>query len=281
MTKGQESGSNKRLGRVSHGFKITVVILFILFSALRLLLIQLYPTTEIIPDKFFLFIAIFIMIYLWVQDLKDFHNLQIINKDLEESHEQLKQAEIDTIASLIEIEEAKDQYTKGHSERVTKYAMAIAEEMHLGDGSKKIISRAGLLHDIGKIGISDDILHKKEQLTEEEWQVIRNHPETGFKVLLPFKFLSYEREIIISHHERYDGKGYPRGLKGENIHLEAMILAVADAFDAMNTKRSYRDPLSKDAIIEELVKSRGGQHSAKVIDAFLTLLNNHPEIWKA
>jgi len=270
----------KNYGRVSHGFKITIVVLLFILTLLRLTLLSYFPSTEIISDKVFLFIVLFIVSYLWIQELIDFYRLLAVNKDLQQAHEQLKQAEIDTIASLIKAEEAKDLYTRGHSERVTEISLVIAQEMHLDSESKSTIARAGILHDIGKIGISDDILNKKEKLTDAEWQVIKGHPENAIKILSPLKFLSSEREIILSHHERYDGKGYPRGLKGENIGLEAMIMAVADAFDAMNSKRAYREPLSRDAINEELIRGRDSQHSAQVIDTFLILLKKRPQLWE-
>lgn len=267
-------------GRVTYSFKITIVILLFFLTLLRLILLLGFPATEIVSDKVFLFIVLLILSYLWIQELIDFYRLLAVNKDLQEAQEQLKQAEIDTIASLIKTEEAKDVYTRGHSEKVTEISLAIAEEMHLDAESKKTLARAGILHDIGKIGISNDILNKKEKLTDSEWQVIKEHPENAIKILTPLRFLSAEREIILSHHERYDGKGYPRGLKGEDICLEAMILAVADAFDAMNSQRPYRKPLIRDAIIEELIQGRDSQHSAQVTDTLLILLNKRPQFWE-
>lgn len=267
-------------GRVTYSFKITVVILLFLLTLLRLILLLGFPATEIVADKVFLFIVLLILSYLWIQELIDFYNLLAVNKDLQEAQEQLKQAEVDTIASLIKTEEAKDVYTRGHSEKVTEMSLAIAEEMHLDGESKKTLARAAILHDIGKIGISNDILNKKEKLTDSEWQVIKEHPENAIRILTPLRFLSAEREIILSHHERYDGKGYPRGLKGEDICLEAMILAVADAFDAMNSERPYRKPLIRDAIIEELIHGRDSQHSAQVTDTLLILLKKRSQLWE-
>ena len=121
---------------------------------------------------------------------------------------------------------------------------------------------------------------KKEKLTDEEWNVIKSHPDKGEEILKSLKFLSIERDIILSHHERYDGKGYPRGIKGSQIRLEALILALADAFDAMNSARSYRQPLSREAIVSELERSRDTQHSAKILDAFLGLLKKRPDLWE-
>ncbi|MFZ5801067.1 MAG: HD-GYP domain-containing protein [Candidatus Omnitrophota bacterium] len=275
----QTAAAGKKTKTVTPEFKIFVVILLFLLTALRLALIYFFPQTEVISDKVYLFVALYIIFYLWIQEMIDYHKLIKINEELRDAHEQLQAAEIDTISSLIKAEEAKDVYTRGHSERVTKIALAIAEEMGLGDEEKRLIGRSGLLHDIGKIGISDAVLNKKEKLSDEEWQLIKNHSENGVKILEPLKFLEIERRIILAHHERYDGKGYPQGLRGEDIRRESLILAVADAFDAMNSKRSYRDPLTPEAILAELNRCKGYQHSAAVVDAFLRALKKKPELW--
>ena len=269
----------KRLG-VSNAFKLSMVILLFVLTLIRLACALYFPSIDIIPDKILMAVTLFIIVYLWVREVRDYHRLLLLHEDLQEAHEQLKSAEIDTIASLIKAEEEKDEYTRGHSERVTKLALAIADEMNLAPDKKLLISRAGILHDIGKIGISDAILCKKERLTDSEWCVIKSHPDLGDKILEPLKFLPLEREIILSHHEHYDGHGYPRALKGDQIRIEALILAVADAFDAMNSARSYRQPLDRSAVISELERSRGTQHSAQVVDTFLRLLRKRPELWE-
>ena len=278
MEKSLKSAS--KLRSISRNFKIATVILLFLLTAIRLALYFSFPKAEIISDKVFLSIVFFIVSYLWIQEVRDYYYLLALNKNLEEAHEQLERAEVDTIASLIKTEEAKDLSTSGHSERVTRVALAIAEEMHLSDEVKKSIARAGILHDIGKINISDDILFKKEKLTDAEWEIIRSHPEEAARILEPLKFLSKERDIILDHHERHDGTGYPRGLKGDEIPIESAILAVADTFDAMNFVRPYRDALGEKEIIVELAASRGRQHSPKVVDVFLELLEKKPELWK-
>lgn len=266
--------------RVSYGFKIATVLLLFFLTSFRLILLFYFPNAVIIPDKVLLFIILAIVLYLWVQELRDFYNLLALNKDLRDAHEQLKRAEIDTIASLVKAEEEKDLYTCGHSGRVTEISLAIAEEMNLDEEAKKIIWRAGILHDIGKIGISDAILNKKERLTEEEWKVIKSHSEKGYKILEPLKFLEFERDVILSHHERCDGAGYPDGRREAQIRREALIIAVADAFDAMNSKRAYREPLSRATIISELTVSRGTQHSKEIVDVLLRLLEKNPRLWE-
>jgi putative nucleotidyltransferase with HDIG domain len=272
--------SASKLRSISRNFKITTVILLFLLTAIRLALYFYFPGSEIISDKVFLSVVFCIVTYLWIQEVRDYYYLLALNKNLEEMHEQLERSEIETIASLIKTEEAKDLSTSGHSERVTKISLAIAEGMHLSDEVMKSIARAGILHDIGKINISDAILFKQEKLTDAEWEIIRSHPEEAARILEPLKFLSKERDIILDHHERYDGTGYPRGLKGDEIPIESAILAVADTFDAMNFVRPYRDALGEKEIIVELAASRGKQHSPKVIDVFLELLKKRPELWK-
>lgn len=257
-----------------------MVILLFSLTLMRLAMLFYYPGTEIISDKILLTTILFIVSYLWIREVRDYQHLLLLNENLIRSHEKLKAAEIDTITSLIKAEEEKDEYTRGHSERVTKIALAIAREMNFSEEKKKILERAGILHDIGKIGISDAVLQKKEPLNDEDWRVIRSHPDKAEEILKPLKFLLAERAIILSHHERYDGKGYPRGLKGHEISREALILAVADAFDAMNSARAYRQPLSKDTIISELKRSSGGQHSPEAVSALLELLKKKPSLWE-
>ena len=266
--------------KASHGFSISMVGLLFAIMLMRLALIIYLPNAEVTFDKRLLIAMLFIIAYLWMQEDRDYHCLLALNKGLKISHEQLKRAEIDVINSLVIAEEEKDEYARGHSERVTRIALAIAREMGLDDHKKKIIERAGMLHDIGKIGISDLILGKKGKLTDEEWAIIRRHPDKTEEILKPLKFLTEEREIMLSHHERYDGSGYPRGLNNNQIKKEAYILAVADAFDAMNSLRAYREPLSREKIISELKKSSGTQHSPEVVDALFRLLEKKPELWQ-
>jgi putative nucleotidyltransferase with HDIG domain len=274
----EEAGFKKaNSGHVSHGFKILAFLLLFALIAVRVLYDK---SPEILPDKLLLFIAVWLIGYLWWQELRDYYNLLRLHASLEKSYEQLKRSEVDTIATLAKALEAKDRYTSGHSERVTNIALAIAEEMKLAGRQKDIIVRSGMLHDIGKIGLSDSILNKKEKLTEDEWRFIKVHPLKAFEMLKPLKFLSAVRDAIVSHHENYDGSGYPYGLKGKEIPVEAMILAVADAFDAMNSKRAYREPLVKKDIINELNRLRGTKYAPEVIDAFFALVEKNPSLWQ-
>jgi putative nucleotidyltransferase with HDIG domain len=188
--------------------------------------------------------------------------------------ENTQQTYYETIRSLAQALEARDAYTKGHSERVTRYALETAREMGLSDHSRKVIRYAGLLHDIGKIGISDSILHKRLKLTDEDWEAIRSHPLFGDSILGPLKFLQEAQAIVLRHHERYDGSGYPGHLKGEEIPLEARIIAVADAYDAMTSDRPYRQAMDHQTAVGEIEESAGRQFDPTVVEAFLSVVDN-------
>ena len=179
----------------------------------------------------------------------------------------------ETISGLAQALEARDSYTRGHSERVTSYALALGRELGLNDEDTQIISYAGMLHDIGKIGIADAILRKPTSLTAEDRKVIETHPAFGDNILGPIKFLERAQQIVLHHHERWDGTGYPDRLKGEGIPLMARIVAVADSFDAMTSDRPYRKAYSREAAVKEIVAKAGTQFDPKVVDAFLKVVD--------
>jgi HD-GYP domain-containing protein (c-di-GMP phosphodiesterase class II) len=198
-------------------------------------------------------------------------------EDLNRQLERNRKLFLQTVMALATAIEAKDRYTSGHTERVSKYALIVAEEVRK---IKKIpktewekflenLKIASLLHDIGKIGIKEDVLNKKGVLTAEERREIEKHPLVGFSIL---KHVEEFQEPILGvkyHHERYDGKGYPEGLKGKKISLIAQIISVADAFDAMTSDRPYRPALKKEEAIREIKENRGKQFSPLIVDAFL------------
>ena len=186
--------------------------------------------------------------------------------------EHTQQTYYETIRSLAQALEARDSYTQGHSERVTRYALLVAEQMDLSEHQRKVLHYAGMLHDIGKIGISDSILHKRVQLSDDEWETIRSHPLFGDTILGPIKFLSDAQQIVLHHHERYDGSGYPGRLRGDEIPLEARIIAVADAFDAMTSDRPYRVAMERDKAIAEISRASGQQFDPRVVEAFLVAI---------
>lgn len=175
---------------------------------------------------------------------------------------------INTLQSLVAAIEARDSYTQQHSQRVTELSVRIAEEMDCSQEEIDTIKFAGILHDIGKISISDAILLKPGKLTKEEIKVIQTHPLAGEKILRPLGLLPTEKAIVKHHHERWDGKGYPDGLTGCEVPLLARIIAVADSYDAMTSNRPYR--LAKDSkkAVDELIRCSGTQFDKDIVDAF-------------
>jgi cyclic di-GMP phosphodiesterase len=165
----------------------------------------------------------------------------------------------------------KDADTEGHCQRVTAYTILIARRMGVEQNALRHIARGAFLHDIGKMGIPDSILRKPGPLTEEEWQVMRRHTEIGYVALRNIPFLRPAAQIVLTHQEHYDGRGYPKGLRGEEIPLGARIFAVADAFDAMISERPYRHAMSIEAAREEIRRNAGTQFDPKVVEVFLSL----------
>lgn len=239
-----------------------------------------FPDANLLPPEAILSFAIVLIGYIWVQEFRDRERLLVLNKSLGIAHEQLKQAEIDAIASLILTEEAKNPYVRGHSKRVAQFAVMVAKEMGLDKEKQTVLERAGILHDIGKIGIVDNILNKPDRLSPEEWEVMRQHPRNAVEILKPLKFLSREKDIILHHHERIDGAGYPDQLLGKDIPLESRVIAVVDSFDAMNSERSYRKPWSNDIVLNELKRVSGTQLDSDIVKVFQRIIEGNPQVWE-
>ncbi|BES66781.1 HD-GYP domain-containing protein [Gottschalkiaceae bacterium SANA] len=183
----------------------------------------------------------------------------------------MKDAYLVTISALASSMDAKDHYTQGHSERVSQYAEAIAKKMNLGYDEVENVRTAALLHDIGKIGVPDTILNKPGRLNDEEYKICQRHAEIGHSIVHGISYLKKSEEIIRSHHEHYNGKGYPDGLAGDNVALETYIVALADAYDAMSSDRPYRNALPEEKILSIIAKERGQQFHPEVVDVFLSL----------
>lgn len=178
-----------------------------------------------------------------------------------------------TIRAFALAVEAKDQYTHGHSENVMKYTMMLAKHLGLPDHELEQVKYAGLLHDIGKIGISENILNKATRLTPQEFNEIRRHPELGANIIADVPFLKSLVPLVLHHHEFFSGVGYPAGINGEEIPFGARILSVADAYEAMTSNRPYRKALSEEIACDILKKERGHQFDPHIVDAFLDILN--------
>jgi putative nucleotidyltransferase with HDIG domain len=186
-------------------------------------------------------------------------------------YDNLMQSLMASLMSLVSAIEAKDPYTQQHSTRVTRYSVKIARAMGCSDEDIKRIESIGPLHDIGKIGVHDSILNKPGRLTKEEFEEIKAHPLIGVNIVSPLGLEPVEQAIIRNHHERWDGKGYPDGLKGEEIPVLSRILFVADAFDAMNSSRAYRKALPHSTCIQELKNNSGTQFDPEVVEAALSV----------
>jgi len=195
-------------------------------------------------------------------------------------YKSLKEVYVHTISALASALDAKDHYTRSHSENVTRYALAIAEEIGLVPAQIEIIRQACQLHDLGKIGIHDYILSKTGKLTAEEWKEIRMHAIRGAQILQPIGFLREVADLIRQHHERFDGKGYPYNLNGQQIQLGARIMTIADAFDAMTSERPYRGALTLSQAIAELKVHSGKQFDPGIVKIFLHVLENKPSLLK-
>jgi len=203
------------------------------------------------------------------------HKVRDRTKQLAEKHSELRTAYIQTIRALAEAVDAKDAYTRGHSERVGVYSSKIAREIGL---PKELIERvyiAGLLHDVGKIGVRDAVITKPDRLTPEEYEEIKQHPEIGYRILEPVEFLRDVAPCVRHHHEWYDGseRGYPDQLRGDRIPLPSRVILVADTVEAMTSDRPYRKGLCLDVVIEELHKYSGSQFDPSCVDACLRLLH--------
>ncbi len=186
-------------------------------------------------------------------------------------YEEQQKTYLNTVHALVSAIEASDTYTRGHSERVTRYSMALGRHLGLDSAAMNRLEQAAILHDIGKIGIDIYLLHKVEKLSDADFEKLREHPEIGDRILEPISFLKDIRQIILQHHERYDGKGYPNQLEKDEILLEAKILAVADTYDAMTSTRPYRAALSHEETIQEIRDHSGTQFDPVVASHFIEM----------
>lgn len=198
-----------------------------------------------------------------------------LEKAVRDERNNVKGITFQTIAVITGIVDAKDQYTDQHSVRVAQYSSMIAEELGWDREEVDGVYYAALLHDIGKVGIRDDILNKSGSLDAEEFQAMKAHTTIGAKILSELTFLKGASEGALYHHEKYDGSGYPFGLKGEDIPMMARIICLADSFDAMNTKRSYKEKYDENYILDEIRGGRGKHFDPDVTDAFLRCVKNH------
>ncbi len=210
-----------------------------------------------------------------IKSISQMQEIKKINIELKDTYEKLEKSYLESIATLRYTVEAKDSYTRGHSDRVSEYSVLIGKKLGLSDLQLRTLQIGGLFHDIGKIGVPDSILLKESKLTDNEYSEIKNHPSIGAHILSNATIFKDIIPIVKHHHERYDGKGYPSMLKGNEIPYLARITAIADSFDAMTSKRSYRDSLPLETVIDEFRKNKGTQFDPELTDIFLDILENH------
>lgn len=209
-----------------------------------------------------------------IKSIEQINTIKTINEQLHDKNEELERAYLDTIGILRQTVEAKDPYTRGHSDRVSEYSVLIGKKLGLDEKTLHILKIGGLFHDIGKIGIPDSILLKESKLSDEEYSQIKNHPMIGVHMLGDAAIFTDILPIVKHHHERYDGRGYPSQLVGDDIPYVARIAAVADTFDAMTSKRSYRDSLPIDVVRAEIERCSGTQFDPNIAKVFLDIMDN-------
>jgi putative nucleotidyltransferase with HDIG domain len=193
-------------------------------------------------------------------------------EDVRRLYRRLQRSICQSLLGLANALEAKDPYTRGHSERVGAWGGRIATALGLSADEVDTITQAGLLHDIGKIGVPETVLRKRGPLEESEWALMRNHPIVGAQIVAPFEFFAGGAQVIRHHHERWDGSGYPDGLAGAAIPLGARVVAVADVFDALASDRPYRPALPRETVLAYLAEEAGRSLDADVVAVLLGLL---------
>lgn len=219
------------------------------------------------------FDQLFLLIKNTLSIISQNRNIKILSEDLYNTHEMLESAYTDSIETLLYTVEAKTPYTKGHSVRVSAYSVLIGQKLNLSESDLQILKIGALFHDIGKIGIPDNILFKTSRLNDDEYLEIKKHPLIGIKILSNSKMYKEILPIVKFHHERFDGKGYPFGVSGTDIPYLSRIVTIADSYDAMTSKRSYRDALSVDIVKKEFENNLGTQFDPIIGKLFIDILN--------
>lgn len=198
-------------------------------------------------------------------------------RDLQSLYHRLQEHTVATLTTMINTLEARDSYTRGHTDRVTEYTLEIARRMDFSEQDLRTLRIAGQIHDIGKIGVPDATLNKPGRLTDEEYEIIKTHMTIGPKLVEGLDFLKEATPIAFAHHERWDGKGYPHGLAGEDIPLGGRVMAVADAYDAMTSARPYRKGMPQEKAMQILREGAGSQWDAHIVEVFLKILDGDKE----
>lgn len=210
-----------------------------------------------------------------IKSIAQMNEIKKINDELKNTNEMLEKAYLESIETLRYTVEAKDTYTRGHSDRVSEFSVLIGKKINLPEEELQILKIGGFFHDIGKIGVPDSILLKESKLTDDEYSEIKNHPSIGAHILSSASIFQDIIPIVKHHHEKYDGNGYPGRLKAEEIPYLARITAIADSFDAMTSRRTYRNAMPLDVVIAEFERCKGTQFDPELTNVFLDILKNH------
>ena len=210
-----------------------------------------------------------------IKSIAQMNQIKHINTELSDTYEKLEQAYLESIQTLRYTVEVKDSYTRGHSDRVSEYSVLLGKHLGLPQTDLDTLRVGGLFHDIGKIGVPDAILQKNGRLDDDEYSQIKQHPNIGIHILSHAKIFQNILPIVEHHHEKFDGTGYPARLAGNDIPYLARIAAVADSFDAMASKRAYRNSLPLNVIIDEFERCKGTQFDPEIANVFLDILRNH------
>lgn len=261
--------------RTSYGDYLLLIGLFIVMVCIVIEGASVYFVTSVSG----IFTGIGMTVLLFINLVRSIQYIQQVEairrcKELEKEQKQTEKMTVQMMQTLSTTIEAKDEYTRGHSIRVAEYAACIAQALGWSFDEVQNIKHCAYLHDIGKIGIPDSILNKPGKLTDEEFNLIRQHPIIGENIVKDVKIVPHLKQVTRSHHEHYDGTGYPDGLKGETIPIYARIVAIADSYDAMNSKRIYRNALSYDKIREQISGNANKQFDPKLVDVFLKLMDD-------
>lgn len=276
---------NQRSFKIKQKLSIGTYIIMCLLGPILQMLVFPNILLSVFTPSIALLIILFSMetpdYYLLIKTLAELDdlrkNLQIEvkkqTKEAEDRREKVERLSEQVILTLAKTIDAKDTYTNGHSERVAQYSREIAKRMEMSEQEQREIYHMGLLHDIGKIGVSDAIINKTGKLTDEEYQAIMTHPQIGEKILTTISELPNISTGAKYHHEKYDGTGYPDKVAGTDIPFSARIIGIADAYDAMTSRRSYRDILPQQVVREEIEKGRGTQFDPDCADIMLQIID--------
>lgn len=257
----------------SRGYHLALVGMVIALVSVLIEMVSVYFVVTI--SGLFIGIGLVILLFLnLIRTVRSVRNLERLRqkKELESRRRQTERISLQTIKTLSVTVETKNVYTNGHSQRVADYSALIAGALGWDDKRINNLRNAAYMHDVGMIGIPDSIVNKPTRLTEEEYAIIQRHTLIGADILKDITLIEHVAEVAHYHHERYDGTGYPEGLSGEEIPIEARIVAVADSYDAMNSKRIYRNALEKEKIIEELESCSGTQFDPVIAELFVRLI---------